>query len=71
VGFASLFLGFLTLGYLTVVKVGGQPIGDRPLLIAGVLFVLVGLQLTLFGLLAELVVHARHRNVGTRQGTSA
>jgi glycosyltransferase involved in cell wall biosynthesis len=64
VGFASLFLGFLTLAYLTVVKVGGEPIGDRPLLIAGVLFVLVGLQLTLFGLLAELVVHARHRSVG-------
>lgn len=64
-GFASLFLGALTLGYLTAVKLGGEPIGDRPLLIAGVLFVLVGLQLTLFGLLAELVVHARHRNLGS------
>jgi glycosyltransferase involved in cell wall biosynthesis len=64
VGFASLFLGLVTLGYLTVVKVAGEPIGDRPLLIAGVMFVLVGLQLTLFGLLAELVVHARHRNRG-------
>jgi glycosyltransferase involved in cell wall biosynthesis len=66
VGFASLFLGLLTLGYLTVVKVAGEPIGDRPLLIAGVMFVLVGLQLTLFGLLAELVVHARHRSAGSR-----
>ncbi|MEJ7831900.1 MAG: glycosyltransferase [Nocardioides sp.] len=61
VGMVSLLLGFATLGYLTVVKATGQPIGDRPLLIGGVLMVMVGLQLTLFGLLAELVVHARNR----------
>ncbi|CAI9419652.1 glycosyltransferase family 2 protein [Nocardioides sp. T2.26MG-1] len=65
-GMASLLLGFLTLGYLTVVKVLGEPIGDRPLLIAGVLMVMVGLQLTLFGLLAEMVVHARNRGLGQR-----
>jgi glycosyltransferase involved in cell wall biosynthesis len=65
-GMASLVLGFLTLGYLTVVKVLGEPIGDRPLLIAGVLMVMVGLQLTLFGLLAEMVVHARNRGLGDR-----
>lgn len=66
VGMTSLFLGMLTLGYLTVVKATGEPIGDRPLLIAGVLMVLVGLQLTLFGLLAEMVVHARNRGLGQR-----
>jgi glycosyltransferase involved in cell wall biosynthesis len=66
VGMTSLFLGMLTLGYLTVVKATGEPIGDRPLLIAGVLLVLVGLQLTLFGLLAEMVVHARNRGLGQR-----
>jgi len=66
VGMSSLLLGFLTLTYLTVLKVLGQPIGDRPLLIAGVLMVMVGLQLTLFGLLAEMVVHARNRGVGQR-----
>ncbi|GAA1768735.1 glycosyltransferase family 2 protein [Nocardioides hankookensis] len=66
VGMASLLLGMLTLGYLTVVKVLGEPIGDRPLLIAGVLMVMVGLQLTLFGLLAEMVVHARNRGLGQR-----
>jgi glycosyltransferase involved in cell wall biosynthesis len=60
IGAASLLLGLVTLGYLTVVKIGGEPIGDRPLLIAGVLMVLVGVQLTLFGLLAELIVHARN-----------
>ena len=65
-GMASLVLGLLTLGYLTAVKVLGEPIGDRPLLIAGVLMVMVGLQLTLFGLLAEMVVHARNRGLGDR-----
>ncbi|HEY0952465.1 glycosyltransferase family 2 protein [Nocardioides sp.] len=66
VGMASLLLGFVTLAYLTVVKVLGEPIGDRPLLIAGVLMVMAGLQLTLFGLLAEMVVHARNRGLGQR-----
>lgn len=67
VGFVSFFLGCVMLTYLTALKVGGQSIGDRPLLIAGVLFVLVGLQLTLFGLLAELVVNARHGSASTVQ----
>lgn len=66
VGAASLLLGTLVLAYLTVLKVTGASIGDRPLLIAGVLLVMVGLQLLLFGLLAELVVHARNRGDALR-----
>jgi glycosyltransferase involved in cell wall biosynthesis len=61
IGFTSFVVGCLMLGYLTVVKLTGHAIGDRPLLTAGVLTVLVGLQLMLFGLLAELVVYARNR----------
>lgn len=64
-GTMSFLIGFLMLSYLTVVKVMGDPIGDRPLLLAGVLLVLVGLQLVLFGLLAELIVLARNRGVHT------
>lgn len=60
-GFGCFALGVGILGYLTIVKLTGEPIGDRPLLLGGVLFTLVGLQLALFGLLAELVVHARNR----------
>lgn len=60
-GLMCFLTGVVLLGYLTVVKMTGESIGDRPLLLAGVLFTLVGLQLTLFGLLAELVVHARNR----------
>ena len=44
------------------VGVAQVPIGlAGPLLVAGVLMVMVGLQLSLFGLLAELVVHARQQ----------
>lgn len=62
IGVIVFLAGFFTLAYLTVVKIQGHAIGDRPLLMAGVLMFLTGLQLTLFGLLAELVVHARNQS---------
>lgn len=61
-GAVSFLAGVGILLYLTGVKLGGEAIGGRPLLLAGVLLTVVGLQLTLFGLLAELVVHARNRS---------
>lgn len=60
VGLTSLVAGSGILGYLFVLKVSGENLGNRPLLIAGVLFAVVGLQLILFGLLAELIVYVRH-----------
>ena len=60
IGFVSLAIGLVVLGYLTVEWLLGYAIGSRPLLIAGVLLVVAGLQLLLFGLLAELVVYGRH-----------
>ena len=66
VGAFLFVLGIVTLGYLTVEKITGEAIGDRPLLMAGVLLTLVGLQLALFGLLAELIVHARNRDRAAR-----
>jgi hypothetical protein len=65
VGLTSLVAGSGILGYLFVLKVSGENLGNRPLLIAGVLLALVGLQLILFGLLAELIVYVRHS--GTRE----
>jgi len=62
IGIVSFFVGIVVLGYLTVLRFMGETIGDRPLLIAGVLFVVVGVQLLLFGLLAELVVYNRQRD---------
>lgn len=61
-GFLGLLSGGLVLTYLMIVRIVlDQPIGGRPLLLAGVILFLGGLQLVLFGLLAELVVHARNR----------
>jgi glycosyltransferase involved in cell wall biosynthesis len=61
-GFMGLFSGGVILTYLVFIRlVLGEGISDRPLLIAGVMLFLGGLQLILFGLLAELVVHARNR----------
>ncbi|MGL5824882.1 MAG: glycosyltransferase family 2 protein [Nocardioides sp.] len=62
IGVMSLTLGGLALAYLLVEKLSGEAIGGRPLLITAVVLVLGGLQLTLFGLLAELVVYSRHRS---------
>lgn len=61
IGLASLAAGGLAMGYLLLQKLSGEAIGGRPLLIAAVVLALGGLQLVLFGLLAELVVYVRHR----------
>jgi hypothetical protein len=61
-GLLAFLVGALILGYLLVLRVLGEAIGDRPALIAGVLLVVVGLQLVLFGLLAELTVFGRQRD---------
>jgi dolichol-phosphate mannosyltransferase len=48
-------VGIGTLVYLTIVKIGGAAIGQRPLLILGVLLVVVGLQFFSLGLITELI----------------
>ena len=52
--------GTAILVYLTVVKLTGEPIGRRPLLLLGVLLVVVGIQFLSLGLLSELVT-SQHR----------
>ena len=61
-GIGTLFLstGSIALSYLLVIRLSGTPIGGRPLLSLAVLLVVAGLQLVLFGLLAELVIYSRH-----------
>ena len=48
--------GTAILGYLSIYWLLGHSIGQRPLLQLGVLLVLVGVQLVMFGLLAELII---------------
>lgn len=57
-GLIMLTFGTLFLVYLTLLKLfTGADIGDRPLLILGVLLEILGVQFVLFGLLAELLTN--------------
>lgn len=58
-GLAMLATGFVICAYLTVVKIGGEPIGRRPLLLFGVLLLVVGVQLFSLGLISEMLASAR------------
>jgi glycosyltransferase involved in cell wall biosynthesis len=49
-------LGFVLCLYLTALKIGGEAIGNRPLLFLAILLIVVGVQLLTFGLLAQMVV---------------
>jgi glycosyltransferase involved in cell wall biosynthesis len=55
-------LGGIALIYLFVLKLFGMDIGNRPLLITGVLLALVGLQLITTGLVAEMLTRLRSRS---------
>ena len=59
-GLALAVVGTTILVYLTVVKLTGEPIGRRPLLLLGVLLVVVGIQFLSLGLLSELLT-SQHR----------
>jgi dolichol-phosphate mannosyltransferase len=53
-------VGGAILVYLTIVKLTGEAIGRRPLLLLGVLLVVVGIQFLSLGLVSELVT-SQHR----------
>jgi len=59
--------GTAALGYLFALKLAGESIGGRPLLIGGVMLVLVGVQLIVAGLVGELVVRIYHEGGGRPQ----
>jgi hypothetical protein len=58
--------GTLLLVYLTVLKLLGEAIGHRPLLLLGVLLVVVGVQLVSLGLVSELVASHHEERRGPR-----
>lgn len=56
-------IGFLISLYLALHKIlFSHPIGGRPLLLLGVLLIVVGLQLVILGLLAEVMVRIYHES---------
>ena len=59
-GLVSIAIGVLLGVYLTIEKISGEAIGDRPLLLLSVLLVVIGIQFLTFGLLAQMLVAMRH-----------
>ena len=55
--------GLLIGVYLTILRISGETIGQRPLLFLGVLLIVVGVQLLTLGLLGQMLVLAR-REIG-------
>jgi glycosyltransferase involved in cell wall biosynthesis len=63
IGAAMLIPGLLVTIWLALVKVvGGQSIGNRPLLLFGILLIFTGVQLVTLGLLAELQARTYHES---------
>lgn len=62
IGLVIFLLGFIILTYLSYLKILGQSIGGRPLLLFGVLLVIAGIQTIFTGLLADLIVNSSSKN---------
>lgn len=62
-GFAFGLVGSGLLTWMFVEKLLGHGIGQRPALQAGILFVVVAVQLMTLGLLGELIVHLRRERI--------
>jgi hypothetical protein len=57
VGTAVVLPGVVILAVLLVQRLAGQGIANRPLLLLGVLFVVLGIQAIALGLIGEIIVH--------------
>ncbi len=62
IGFVSLGLGLLINAYLLILKILGQDIWGKPLLILGLIFLLGGIQLITIGILAEIAVRTYYES---------
>jgi glycosyltransferase involved in cell wall biosynthesis len=62
-GMVAMVLGGSITGWLGYVRLfGGQAIGDRPLLLLGMMLLFIGVQLVTFGLLAELLARTYYES---------
>lgn len=67
VGGAATVAGGLIMGSLLIDRIQGQAIADRPVLLLGALFVVLGVQSIALGLIGEIIVHVNApRNKGYR-----
>ncbi len=60
IGLLCGLIGFAICLYLTLLKLSGESIGGRPLLLLGILLIIVGIQLIGMGLLGEMLVRVYH-----------
>jgi glycosyltransferase involved in cell wall biosynthesis len=65
-GFLMLSAGLFINGYLLALKLLGQDIWGKPLLILGLMLVLAGLQLISFGIMAELQMRTYYESQGKK-----
>lgn len=63
-GYVCFFSGLLIEFYMLILKICGEEIGDRPLLMAGILLILAGLQMLTFGLMAEIQMRTYYESQG-------
>ena len=70
-GLALSTIGFGVLLYLTIDKLQGHAIGQRPLLILGVLMMVVGLQFFSLGLISELITSQHEERADAIERTEA
>ena len=63
VGLVSITTGFAILIYLSILWLQGYGIGDRPLLILGILLVIVGMQSFSLGLIGEMITNSRDEEI--------
>lgn len=58
-------IGFFLLLYLSALHFMGEAIGNRPLLVFGMLLVLAGFQVLFTGFLADLILHISEKSTGS------
>lgn len=65
IGLLFSFAGVLINSYLSVLwLLGDRPIGNRPLLTLGTLLIILGIQVLVFGLLAEMITAVTYERTG-------
>ena len=62
VGIISIFFSLAISSYLMVLKIMGEDIGNRPLLLFALILGIAGVQLFSFGLLSELLIRTYHES---------
>ena len=62
VGITSILISLIMTSYLLVIKILGEDIGNRPMLMFALILGIAGVQLFSFGLLSELLIRTYHES---------